>query len=196
MVKPGYVVFGGYDLQLGKPLQDATKDQGRQRHLDLVRLPHVGGQDFIQIDPWPAPTGQDMKANGQAEVLGCGPERIIVRMGIWSILWWRGPDHHSSQSLFGNPLHLCYASANVLQVNESEPHQPLGVVAGVLRDKVVVRPKAGGPQPGVIKAVEEHTKGRVQHLATHPVSLLLFDPRGRIPHRFLLLDALRDLKDP
>ena len=123
-----------------------------------------------------------MERQGHIQVLGGGPERIVVGVAIGLFIRWRGPDHRPPQALVGTPFEFGHTSVNIFERHQPDADQPVGIIAAILGHKVVIGPEAGTPQSGVVQAVQHHAERGVQHLGRHPVPVLFFEAFGRIPH--------------
>src|SRR5262245_6157727 len=93
-----------------------------------------------------------------------------------------GPDHYAPQTFICAASEFGHTCGDVLQSNQLYTNQPLGVVARVLGDEVIVRLKTGGPERCVVQPVEHHAKGRIQYLSRDAIGILLFQASRGVPY--------------
>jgi hypothetical protein len=97
-------------------------------------------------------------------------------------LWrWRLPHQRPGQAGLPAALQLRHRVVDVICGDTGHTVEAVGSNGAVLLDPVIVDPKAGFLQGGVLESEQVHGEARVEHLAAHPVHCHLLHPLVGVP---------------
>ena len=167
---PAGIELGGDDLQRWMPLQHAAGDQRGQRHraggvgqrVVQHRIP-LGGQPHLHA----VRAGEDVEGNRHTRICRRGPETVVGRVVIGPLA---GPVHQitAPRRPSGGPFQLAHAVVDVAQRNRGGADQPLGRVAPVSRQPVVIALCHQQRQLGILHGAGQHADTGVDDLGSTP----------------------------
>src|SRR5262245_3079439 len=105
----------------------------------------------------------------------------------------RLPDDRAFQSGFMAALEFFEAVVDVVNRNSRDADQPMGVDAAVIDQPIVVNPKAGFLQAGIVESKEIEHQGRIEHFSAEPIGFHFFHSGVGVPATGMLLEAFADL---
>ena len=116
---PGDIILRRHDLEAREALEHPADDQVSQGELDLLRQLHIAEQHPTPAKPHPASAGQDVKRKWHIQVLGCGPEGIIIRQTVGFIFRRCAPNQGATQPFLGDAREFLHCGWNILQSDYS-----------------------------------------------------------------------------
>ena len=95
---------------------------------------------------------QDVEADGHLQILGCGPEGVIVVRSEWKLGRRHLPDNCARKSRFTAAVQLLHRPFNVVHREHRQPDETVGRRLAVFYEPVVVDAGAGCFKFGIVEA--------------------------------------------
>ena len=172
---PGQLEFRDDELEVGIALEDTREDHVAHRHRGVEGLRGAAARVAKGLLPRPTdlalpPRGR-VQGEGKVERLRRGPEGLVLRLVVASLLGRVFRDHRPGKAHLGGALQLLDAVGDVVEVDHGDAFEPRRIRAAELGEPLVVGAKDRGQERGIRHLEVEQALRRIQHLARDPVEL-------------------------
>lgn len=122
-----------------------------------------------------------MQADRSAKVLGCGPERIIKRVGVGLIRGRRGPNQRALMPDVVAAAQLAHSRIDVVERDERQTDQAPGRIRAVLRQPIAIGAEASALQRSIAYPKLAEAEGGIDNLGLDSVEIHILETLGGIP---------------
>src|SRR2546427_266063 len=183
-------------LRLGRQRPEPVAEHLRRAREEAVRVRIIGGpHDLV----WPDVVGQHrvgrslVKADGEVEVLGHLPERLVHRIAdhLLAVIWVRPQEPAAHPELFTGEAHLVDRQLDRLHRQHRDPEQALGVRLAVIGKPAVVGVAHRGGEAGILDGAGEQAEARIEEGGVDAVGIHVDDARVRVEAAFAPLGVFQ-----
>ena len=184
---PAAARFEERDAQSRMTVDDTAPDHAhrRQHHLHRVR-DHVARRavllEAVDADGRHRVGRSLVKADGEVELLGHRPERLVHRVADHLLAVIRvGPQEPAAHpELFAGVAHLIDRQLDRLHRQHRDPEQALGIRLAVIGEPAVVGAAHPGGEAGILDGAGEQAETRIEEGGIDAVGIHVDDARVRV----------------
>ena len=188
---PAQLVLDRADPQAGKPLEHAGEDQFGERLADLeVRVDEHRGRHVLHVEPegvgadaGVGALGGDVERQRHLQVLGGGPEPVVLRRPVRLPRWRGDRDQRPAEAHPTASLQLGGGVVDVVDVDHRHALEAARVLGAELGQPVVVGLHRDGDDVADRHPEQHQPLARVQDRTPHAVELVLREVPARILDR-------------
>ena len=150
-----------------------------QRHAHpVIDIRQKGGTDRFQVNQgrvWSGPVGRNVQAQREAQILGRGPQRLVLG-GIVAMLLQRvDRDHCTAQPQLGAAFQLSDTLRDIVNIQHGDTLDPLREGLAELGQPVVIGPAQDGQERTIRDAVQQQSLSRIEHVGINAIQVQVFE---------------------